>query len=143
MDAQIKREIEKLVGESRDAIVCSIDKEGYPNAKTMFQKKKEGLSVIWFSTNTSAIRTGQWMLQPKACVYFVNHGEFRGLMLIGDIEVLQDDVSKQALWEPGDEMYYPLGSKDPDYCVLRFTASKGNYYHGLRKHLFAMDELEG
>jgi len=32
------------------------------------------------------------------------------------------------IWRPGDEMYYPKGVTDSDYCVLRFTAQQGRYY---------------
>jgi len=32
------------------------------------------------------------------------------------------------LWQPGDDMYYPEGVTDPDYCVLRFTAVSGRKY---------------
>lgn len=43
---------------------------------------------------------------------------------------------------PGDEIYYPEGVDDEDYCVLRFTAEKGNYYHKLTKEIFSLEELE-
>jgi len=54
-----------------------------------------------------------------------------GLMLIGVVEVLQDEESRKKLWFDGCEKYYPGGINDPDYSVLCFTAEKGNFYHGL------------
>lgn len=141
MEKQARKDIIKLVESSRDAIVCSIDDDGYPNAKTMFRAKNEGLMNFWFSTNTSAIRTGQWLKRPKACIYFVDANDFHGLMLTGKIQVCTDDETKQAFWKEGDEKYYPLGPTDPDYCILHFTADKGNYYHGLQRHLFSVDEI--
>jgi pyridoxamine 5'-phosphate oxidase len=142
MDQQAKRDIVKLVESSRDAIVCSIDENGYPNAKTMFRVKNEGLHTFWFSTNTSAIRTGHWLERPKASIYFMDPKDFHGLMLTGQMQVFMDNETKLTFWKQGDEMYYPLGPTDPDYSVLRFTADKGNYYHGLRKHLFGVDETK-
>jgi general stress protein 26 len=53
------------------------------------------------------------------------------LRLVGHIEILQDAESRRLIWQPGDEMFYPLGVDDPDYTVLRFTAERGNYYEGL------------
>ena len=38
-------------------------------------------------------------------------------------------------------MYYPEGVDDPDYCVLKFTAEKGNYYHGLKNTDFIIEDL--
>jgi pyridoxamine 5'-phosphate oxidase len=142
MDQQVKTDIIKLVERSRDAIACSIDENGYPNAKSMFKVKNDGLRYFWFSTNTSAIRTRHWLERPAACIYFVDANDFHGLMLTGKMQVYTDNETKLAFWKQGDEMYYPLGPTDPDYCILRFTADRGNYYHGLQKHLFSADETE-
>jgi pyridoxamine 5'-phosphate oxidase len=142
MNQQAKTDIIKLVETSRDAVVCSIDENGYPNAKTMFRAKNEGLQTFWFSTNTSAIRTGHWLERPKASIYFVDASDFHGLMLTGQMQVHTDAETKQAFWKQGDEQYYPLGPADPDYCILKFTADRGNYYHGLQKLLFNVDETK-
>lgn len=121
----------ELSERTKSVMVGSIGAEGYPNVKCMFKAEAQGLKKIWFSTNTSSKRVAQFRENPKACVYIVDVEKFMGLMLVGDIEVLEDQNSKQRLWHNGDEIYYPLGVTDPDYCVLRFTAKWGNYYHGL------------
>jgi general stress protein 26 len=59
-------------------------------------------------------------------------------MLVGRIEILQDPESRQRLWRPGCEKYYPLGVTDPDYSVLRFTSEWGNYYHTLSNVTFEL-----
>jgi pyridoxamine 5'-phosphate oxidase len=142
MEQQTKDAILKLIENSRDAIACSIDSDGFPNAKNMFKIKHEGLKTFWFSTNTSAIRTSQWIHNSKSCIYFLDAENFHGLMLTGHMKVCLDDETKQNFWKEGDEQYYPLGPTDPDYCMLCFTAEKGNYYHGLQKHLFSVEELQ-
>lgn len=105
--------------------------EGYPNIKAMIKMENEGLKTIWFSTNTSSKRMRQLQRDRKTCVYFVDMERWMGLMLVGTVEILQDQASRQRLWREGYERYYPLGVTDPDYTVLRFTAQWGNYYHGL------------
>ncbi len=142
MNTQVKQDIIHLVKGSRDATVCSIDNKGFPNAKTMLVRKQDGLKEFWFSTNVSAIRTGQWLERPQACIYFVDPKDFHGLMLTGHMQVCTDKETKQAFWQEEDKQYYPLGATDPDYCILRFTAEEGNYYHGLQKHLFQVRDLE-
>lgn len=52
------------------------------------------------------------------------------------MEVVTDEATRKKLWYDGSERYYPLGINDPDYSVLRFTAKKGNYYHGLQNISF-------
>ena len=49
-------------------------------------------------------------------------------MLKGTMEVLTDQASKEMIWREGDTLYYPGGVTDPNYCVLKFTATEGRYY---------------
>lgn len=142
MEREVADCIIKLVESSRDAICCSVDEEGYPNAKTMFRLKNEGMDTFWFSTNTSSIRVGQWEKNPKASIYFLDAVGFHGVMFIGEMIVHGEEELKKAFWKAGDEVYYPLGPTDPDYTILEFRAVKGNYYHGLKKHLFLTEEVK-
>ncbi|MBI4621389.1 MAG: pyridoxamine 5'-phosphate oxidase family protein [Desulfobacterales bacterium] len=127
------RDTEKTIGGMIDkttiSIISSVDEEGFPNTKAMLPpRKREGIKHIYFTTNTSSMRVKQYTENPKACVYFFDQRFFKGAMLKGTMEVLQDNKSKQMIWKDGDEMYYPKGVTDPDYCVLKFTAHSGRYY---------------
>lgn len=113
--------------------------DGIPNIKAMIKMENEGLKTVWLSTNTSSRRVGQLRRDPRACFYFVDMEKWMGLMLVGEVEVLQDPESRQRLWREGYERYYPLGVNDPDYTVLRFTARWGNYYHGLANVTFDIE----
>ena len=130
MTDKTKEQIVRLAISGRDILVSSIDAGGFPNTKCMFRCRQEGLRTFYFSTNTSSVRAQQFLDNPKACLYFPDGDGFHALMLIGEMEVLTDQPTKEMLWRPGDECYYPLGVTDPDYCVFRFTARRGNYYHG-------------
>lgn len=135
------RDAEKTIGNIIDkqklAFVSSIDFDGFPNTKAMLQpRKREGIKTIYFSTNTSSMRVGQFKSNPKACLYFCDNRFFRGVMLKGTIEVLEDQSSKDMLWETGDTMYYSKGVTDPDYCVLKFTAISGRYYSNFKSEDF-------
>lgn len=61
-------------------------------------------------------------------------------MLKGTMEVLQDQDSKNMIWREGDEMYYPEGVTDPDYCVLKFTAHEGRYYSNFKSETFQITD---
>ena len=121
--------IGKLIDSQKTAFVGSVDDDGYPNMKAMFApREREGIKILYFTTNTSSMRVKQYLADPKACIYFFDGRFFRGVMLKGTMEVLTDNHSKQMIWKEGDEMYYKEGITDPDYCVLRFTATSGRYY---------------
>ena len=99
-------------------------------------RKREGIKEFWFTTNTSSMRVSQYRENANASIYFCDRRFFRGVMLLGTMEVLEDAESKQLIWQEGDTMYYPQGVTDPDYCVLKFTAVRGRYYSNFHSEDF-------
>jgi general stress protein 26 len=137
------RDVEKTIGSLIDragiAIISSVDSDGFPNTKAMLPPRlREGIRFLYFTTNTSSLRVQQYQKNPQACVYFYDKRFFRGVMIKGKMEVLQDAASKQMIWHPGDERYYSLGVSDPDYCVLKFTGQNGRYYSDFKSANFAV-----
>ena len=90
------------------------------------------LHVFYFTTNRSSMRVKQYINNTKASIYFCDKRFFRGVMLKGTMEVLQDNNSKEMIWQEGDTMYYSKGAIDPDYCVLKFTAESGRFYSNFK-----------
>ena len=119
------RVIEKFVNRQKVSFICSIDENGFPNVKAMLKPRKvNGLKEFYFSTNTSSLRVKQFRSNPNASIYFYRKGliKYTGIMLVGRMEVLIDQETKDMIWERGDTMFYKKGVTDPDYCVLKFTA---------------------
>ena len=139
-----REQIIEFIQKRNAAIVASVDEEGFPNIKAMFVPRKIDGACFYFTTNTSSMRSQQFMKNPKASLYFYNKGRFKyeGIMLIGTMEVLQDDEIRKEIWRPGDTMYYKQGVTDPDYCVLKFTAIKGRHYCDLKSESFEFDSLK-
>lgn len=138
------RDPEKTIGgiidKSTISIIGSVDQEGFPNTKAMLKpRKRVGIKEIYFSTNTSSIRVTQFKQNPKSCLYFFDRRFFRGVMLRGSMDVLTDIEIKKEIWQDGDEIYYPEGIIDTDYCVLRFTAIDGRYYSNFKSENFLID----
>ena len=135
------RDSEKTIGGMLDkqkvCFISTVDTDGFPNTKAMLApRKREGIKIIYFSTNTSSCHVEQYRENSKACVYVCDSRFYRGAMLKGTMEVLEDTEYKEMLWKIGDRMYYPKGVTDPDYCVLRFTAHSGRYYSSFKSEDF-------
>jgi general stress protein 26 len=129
-----------LIDKTSMSIVSSVDEDGFPNSKAMLPpRKREGIKHFFFTTNTSSMRAGHYLKNPKACVYFFDKRFFRGVMLRGTMEVLHDGATKKLIWQQGDEMYYPKGVEDPDYCVFKFTARDGRYYSNFQSENFKVE----
>ena len=135
-------DIEKIRGfirRQKVAFICSVDEAGFPNVKAMLKPRKiDGLKYFYFSTNTSSMRVKQYLANPKASIYFYHKGliKYVGVMLTGTMEVLTDQEPKNMIWKKGDKLFYKKGVTDPDYCVLKFTATKGRYYCDLKTESF-------
>ena len=129
--------IGNLIDKQGVSFIASISEDGFPNMKAMLPpRKRRGIKEFWFSTNTSSMRVAQYRKNPNASIYFYDKRFFRGVMLLGTMEVLEDAESKQMIWQEGDTMYYSKGVTDPDYCVLKFTTIKGRYYSNFHSEDF-------
>lgn len=142
MDRELSQKINALVETAKIAYISSVDINGYPNTKAMLALQHDDLLIYYFSTNLTARRTSQFKENPKCCVYFCDEPDFKGLMLVGNIEICTDKEHKTMLWREGFEIYYPKGIDDEDYCVLKFIATRGNYYHGLENYDFNAEDIK-
>lgn len=139
MMRDVEKTIGNLIDKQKTSFLSSVDTDGFPNTKAMLPpRKREGIREFYFTTNTSSMRVGQYRENPKACIYFCDKRFFRGVMLVGTVEVLEDSASKEMIWQEGDTLYYPKGVTDPDYCVIHFTAHKGRYYSQFHSEDFSI-----
>jgi general stress protein 26 len=138
--AGVKELIAQMADKLPIAYISSVDQEGFPWTKAMLKpRKREGIKTFYFTTNTFSIRVAHYKANPKASIYFCDAKGFKGMMLRGTMEVLTDDASKEMIWHDGDEQYYPGGVTDPNYCVLKFTATDGRFYSDFYPRSFVIE----
>ena len=139
-----------LLESAEAAYATTIDPDGFPQTRAMFNlRRKEqfpGLAslfkdhqddfLVYFTTNTSSPKIDHIKKNPKVSIYYCKPGEFRGLMLSGEMETVTDRAEKEKVWQKGWEMYYPGGVHDPDHTVLRLRPMKAKYYHQLNSFHF-------
>ncbi|MGE5547420.1 MAG: pyridoxamine 5'-phosphate oxidase family protein [Solirubrobacterales bacterium] len=143
-----------LLESAEVACVTTLDAGGRPQSRAMFNLRRVGQFPglepffrpfragfeTWFTTNTSSRKMADIAGNPVASVYYCRPGEWRGLMLGGDFEIIDDPAGKAALWQEGWELYYPEGPTDPDYAVLRLKPTQVKYYSNLRTVVLAGQE---
>ena len=135
-----EKEIFAFTDAQKTAFIGSVDADGFPCVKAMLAPRERDGATFYFTTNTSSVRVGQYLENPKASVYFYHRGLFRytGVMLKGTMRVLTDPQTKERIWRAGDKMFYKQGVTDPDYCVLQFTAESGRWYRDLKTESFVL-----
>ena len=122
MNKHIKRLLKKKI-----AFVGS-ESDGKPYIKAMLVSRREEGNIFYFDSNNGSNRTAQWRENPAACVYFYGRPIYRGVMLTGTMEIINDMEMKKRHWKPSMKMIYKGGVTDPDYCIMKFTATSGRYY---------------
>jgi len=135
---ELKKASVKLMETAQAAYVTTIGPGGYPYTRAMFNLRNterfpgqvqlfaahQDDLLVYFSTNTSSQKIAQIKADPRVSVYYCNPGEFHGVMLSGDVEVVDDSELRHALWNEGWERYYPGGPDDPDHTALRLRPKR-------------------
>ena len=125
-----REELFEFIGEQKTAFLGSVNAEGYPVMRAMLAPRVIDGNDVYFSTNTSSQKVKQYLENSKACAYFYKRGRFKyqGATLLGEMQVCEDQPTKDKIWRFGDKLFYKQGVTDPDYCVLKFTAKSAEYY---------------
>ena len=136
--------IKELIATMADTLpvtfISSVDSEGFPWTKAMLSPRaRDGIKVFYFTTNTFSLRVAQYRANPRACIYFCDTANFKAVMLRGTMKVLTDAKHKEMIWRDGDTEYYPGGVTDPNYCVLKFTATDGRFYSDFYPRSFIIE----
>ena len=136
--------VKELVAKMADTLpitfISSVDQDGFQCTKAMLSPRvRDGIKVFYFTTNTFSLRVAHYKANPKACIYFCDSKNFIGVMLRGTMEVLTDAKTKEMIWRDGDTEYYPGGVTDPNYCVLKFTATDGRFYSDYYPRSFVIE----
>lgn len=132
MKGEVMEKSLALIERSFTGVLGTVDESGNPQLKAMIKTEADGLKEFWFCSNTSSKRVAQIQRDSRASLYFYDEKNYEGLMLTGRAEVSYDDAKRKEFWNDYMKIYYPLGYTDPDFALIKFTASKANYYHGLK-----------
>jgi pyridoxamine 5'-phosphate oxidase len=116
------------------------NKRNYPDQVHLFDQHHEDMMIL-ISTNTASSKLRQIQVDSRVCVYYCLPVEFHGIMLAGDIEIVDDAQLRHALWNEGWEQYYPSGPDDPDHTVLRLYPKYVEGWYQSRRFNFALKSV--
>jgi len=140
----------ELIESSKAAYLTTINSEGYPITRAMFNlRNKEQFPEfyeffvnqsnkfdIYISTNTSSSKIDHIKQNSKIAVYFCDPEDFKGVMLGGDVEIVDDVDIKRKLWLEWWTKYYSKGLEDPDFTLIRLIPKNARLYSKLQKSIF-------
>ncbi len=115
--------------------LTTMDADGFPHTTAMvnlccakefpalveLHECSEAPYLLYLSTSMQSDKMARMQANPKVCVYFCDPGQFVGLMLGGEIEIIMDQDLKNRLWQEGWTMYYPDGPEGPEYGLMKLA----------------------
>ena len=132
--------IGNLIDKQGVSFISSVDENGFPNTKAMLPPvKREGIKIFYWHTNSPSIKIKQYRKNSKACIYFYDKRFYRGVMLKGTMEVLDDKKFKKDIWKDDFNVYYKGGMNGGDFIILKFTAEIGRYYSNFHSEDFKIE----
>lgn len=151
-EEEVKKSGLKLMEESKAAYLTTIDPDGFPITRAMFNlrnkeqfpefteifQNQQNKFTIYISTNTSSSKVAHLKNNPAMCVYFCDTENFMGFMLGGSVEIVDNMELKKKIWLDWWTRYYPEGVEDPDYTLLRLEPNNARYYHKLNHAKFEL-----
>jgi general stress protein 26 len=129
--------IGNLIDKQSISFISSVDESGFPNTKAMLPPvKREGIKTFFWHTNSPSMRIKHYRNNPKACIYFCDKRFFRGVMLKGTMEVLDNKKIKKEIWKDDFSMYKNDGMDGGDFIIIKFTTESGRYYSNFNSEDF-------
>ena len=149
-EKEVRKTSLELMERSKAAYLTTIDSEGYPITRAMFNlrnkeqfpelseffSEQDNKFIIYISTNTSSSKIDHIQKNPKISVYFCEPEDFKGIMFGGEAETIDDIEIKQKLWLDWWTKYYTKGLEDPDYTLLKLIPKTARFYYKLNKVQF-------
>ncbi|MFW9949860.1 MAG: pyridoxamine 5'-phosphate oxidase family protein, partial [Candidatus Thorarchaeota archaeon] len=89
--------------------------------------------TIYISTNTSSTKVTHLSKNPTMCVYYCDPEDFKGFMLGGSAQIVDNMELKKQIWLDWWTRYYPGGLEDPDYTLIRMEPKKARFYYKLNQ----------
>ena len=144
-----------VMRESEALFLTTLDEEGAPSTRAVFNLRREeqfpslrGLFragdadlLVYVSTNTSSLKVQHIRRDPRVALYYCIPRTFHGVMLSGRVAEIDDQNVKDAIWQPGWEIYFPTGRRDPDYTILRLLPTRVRGWLGNQSFDTRLDEV--
>ena len=147
MEKEVKNQCLELIETSKAAYLTTVDSDGNPITRAMFNlrnkeqfpefsdffKNQDNEFSIYISTNTSSSKVTHIKNNPAINVYFCDPEDFKGVMLGGKAQIVENKKLKQKIWLDWWTRYYPKGVEDPDYTLLMLNPMNLRYYYKLNQ----------
>ena len=140
MDNQ--RHLHELASAFRDAMLVSRGLDGRLHARPMALAEMQPDFDAIFSTNLESPKIKEIETNPEVLVTFQSRSQFASFH--GTASVVRDRAEIDRLWSESWRVWFPKGKDDPNLCLLKVSADRGEYWDtsGLEGIKFAIESVK-
>lgn len=124
--ATIIEKATEILQRCETVIITSVNQEGYPRPVPMSKIKTEGAATVWLATGKDSVKTTEFAANPKAGLCYQEGGN--SVALTGEVEILEDEKTKQEMWQEWFIHHFPKGPTDPNYVLLKFQGNHATFW---------------
>ena len=139
MNSNIVEKANQIIKTCKTAYIGLIDENGFPFVSTIAPVNTKNIFKAYFATGTRSNKYKCLQKNNQAGICYHEGGN--NISLIGGIEILIDQETKNRFWLDSFAEFFPLGADDPSYCVLEFTAKRAILWIENESAAFTIDEL--
>lgn len=122
----LEKKAEALLDQCPIIVLNSVTDEGFPRGCALVKIANDGFKKIYVATGSFSNKTTHFRKNPKAGICYTAGAD--GVTLIGTVRVIDDQAEKAPYWQDWMKEHFPLGAKDPVFCVLEFTVQEATFW---------------
>jgi len=139
MNVNIFEKANRIVRDCDVAYIALADERGFPMVSAIGALGRESIFELHFATGKGSHKYKCLQSGNKCGVCF--HSSGSNVSLIGSVEILEDVQTKEKFWDESYKQYFPIGTSDPSYIVLKFTTERAVLYIDGDSAEFSVDDL--
>lgn len=108
------------------AMLVTRTPDGGLHARPMAVAEMERDADAYFSTSLESPKIAEIEADPRVLVTFQSSSEFATIE--GVATIVRDRSEIDRLWSESWRIWFPKGKDDPNLCLLRLSAERGEYW---------------
>jgi general stress protein 26 len=110
------------------AMLTTRHPDGTLHSRPMATQEVKFDGDLWFFTGYGTEKVQELKQSPEVNVSFAQPDDNVYVSVSGQAEVVRDPQKIKELWNPIYKAWFPKGLDDPDLCLLKVSATQGEYW---------------
>lgn len=115
-----------LLSQCKEVTLASVNADGFPRPIPLDKIHSSGCNEVWVATAADSEKVMDLRHNPKAGLSYSSYGD--SVALRGIAEIVTDDETRKLMWQEYLLNYFPDGSTDPNYVLIRFIGTEATIW---------------